>query len=138
MQFFTQYDNKPPRFDQTFKEPSMTKQSFAGECDVNNIMAKYVQTGIPPELRSSGIYGDFSSLPDYQQAQNIMVQASEQFENLPSHIRERFQNDPEKMIEFCSDEKNRDELIKLGMIDAPITLPGGQNLPSDKPKEQTL
>ena len=34
-------------------EESMTHQEFAKECDINNIMARYTQTGILPEFQSS-------------------------------------------------------------------------------------
>jgi hypothetical protein len=34
---------------------------------------------------------------------------------LPGNVRARFHNDPQELLEFCSDEKNRAEAEKLGI-----------------------
>lgn len=103
-------------------EPSRTKQSFSSECDVNNILKKYTQTGILPNMMSSSpSYGDFSNPVDYQQSMNTVLNAQAQFASLPSIVRTRFANDPALFLDFASNPKNSEELIKLGLACAKPT-----------------
>lgn len=94
----------------------LTKQSMAAECDINNIMANYQNTGLLPDMiKTNPVYGDFSDPQSYQEAMNIVLFAEEQFLSLSAHVRERFGNDPQKFLEFTSDPKNQDEMEKLGL-----------------------
>ncbi|QXP07924.1 MAG: internal scaffolding protein [Arizlama microvirus] len=99
----------------TFSEPSRTKQSFKDESDINNILKKYRQTGVFPLASQQGQYGDFSQVTDYQSALNQVAIARSAFTSLPSHIRERFLNDPARFISFAEDPKNSREMIELGL-----------------------
>lgn len=93
-----------------------TKQCFKDEADVNTIMARYLSTGELPVV-SDRIpqYLDVTGL-DYQEMQNQVVQANHLFAELPSVLRNRFQNDPGLFIEYCQDESNHDEMRKLGLL----------------------
>lgn len=117
--FHTAYE-PPPQVDYFNDEPSLTQQHFADECDINNIVEKYMITGVlgdPLSIPSnSPQYGDYSSPSDYHAAQNLIAQASQAFDLLPARLRERFENDPAKLLEFLGDEKNREEAIKLGLV----------------------
>lgn len=96
-----------------------TKQEFAAECDINTIMSKYMYTGEIPNLNERAPqYLDCSDNPayDYATAQNIIAQANTLFNELPSTIRNRFKNDPAAFLEFCSNEKNRDDLSEMGLL----------------------
>lgn len=99
-------------------DPSLTKQEFADECDINTIMANFERTG---EIYTSQTlvprYGDFSIVPDYQTAQNLVIEAQASFDSLPSKLRERFHNDPAEFLEFVSDERNVDEMRQLGILE---------------------
>lgn len=99
--------------------PSMTQQQFKAECDINRIMDRYLRTGVlsdPLSQRKPGTYGDFSELGDYMENMNKVVEAQNMFEALPARIRERFANNPANMIEFVMDSSNRDEAVKLGLL----------------------
>lgn len=101
--------------------PSMTHQCFAQECDINLIMARYQKTGIIEHVRSvEGRYGDFISSPDYHTAMNEIIAAQDAFDSLPSSLRARFENDPARFLDFVHDEKNRDEMIQLGLIESKV------------------
>lgn len=105
------------------KEPSLTKQEFADECDINTIMARFAKTGeILHVSQSSPRYGDFSSVPDYQTALHIVQDAEASFASLPSKIRDRFHNDPAEFLDFVSDPKNEAELTELGILSPPPPL----------------
>lgn len=99
-------------------EPSRTQQQFANSCDINNIMKQYNNNMSQIQEPVRGFYGDFSSAPDFFTARNSICQAQESFDKLPSHVRERFDNDPGKLLQFLDNKNNQDEAIKLGLVDA--------------------
>lgn len=98
-------------------EKSMTKQEFVAQCDVNNIMKKYKETGLLDHVnRYQGSYGEFADAPDYHTALNKMHEADAMFMGIPSDIREVFDNDPGKFLEFVMNEENEDEMRDLGLL----------------------
>lgn len=113
---FRRHDSK--RVQLEFNDPSLTLQSFSAQCDIRNIMAQYKRTGIVTHISNAReLIGDFTDIPDYQESLNKVILAEEAFNALPAKMRERFNNDPAKLIAFCMDESNRDEAIILGLID---------------------
>lgn len=101
--------------------PSMAKQSFAEEANINNIMARYVKTGsfYDQEGTRQPQYGDFSNGDAFEDVQNKIVQAKEDFALLDSDVRELFDNDVSQLLDFMSDPENHDEAIELGIIPDP-------------------
>jgi phage internal scaffolding protein len=102
------------------EEPSLAQQHFKDECDINNILRQFNVTGMLPEAPLSPRYGDFTGIVDYHSALNAVMAAEEQFMGLPAELRARFQNDPEQLIAFLDNESNKDEAIKLGLVDPKI------------------
>lgn len=100
--------------------PSLTKQSHAKECDINQIMLKWQKTGMIDHRNVyQGQYGDFTNTPDdYHESMNAVISANEMFESLPAKIRLRFGNDPGQFLDFVGDPENADEMIKLGLATA--------------------
>lgn len=115
-----------------FDDPSLTVQSFKDETDINLIVARAIAGGdvlhVNPRVAR---YGDFSNVPDYQAALNLVNRAEGMFRELPANVRERFSNDPVKMVEFLQHSENYDEAVKLGLVVArPIPdVPGGPSVP---------
>jgi phage internal scaffolding protein len=103
------------------EDASLTQQHFADDCDINQILEKFNVTGQLPTSPISPRYGDFSGITDYHTAINAVMAAEEEFESLPAQIRARFDNEPAQLIDFLSDEKNRDEAIKLGLVNPSIS-----------------
>lgn len=121
MRFRNYYDNRIPKKGIEFTEPSRTKQSELDDSDINNIMARYALTGVAPAPhRGEPLYGDFSDVEDYQVSLNKVMAAEERFASLPSELRKKFDYNPQNMINFILDEKNREECINLGFINAPV------------------
>jgi len=120
---------------------SRTHQSFKDECDINNILNRYARTGVLPQMiKSNPRYGDFATVQSYQDACNVVLLAQEQFNALDANVRDRFNNDPSKFLAFCSDEKNKAEMISLGLavdkklkIDEPSSIPIVEKKPEVKP-----
>ncbi len=98
------------------EDPSRTKQSFKEECDINTILKRFNITGQLPVGPLQPQYGDFSGVFDYQTALNAVIAAQDSFNALPATLRNRFANDPAAFVDFCSDESNREEMIRLGLV----------------------
>lgn len=123
MEFYSA-KNPPPR--RKFFTPgpsrvvrdSLVKQ----ECDINHIVDRYKTTGsflnpgISPDRRLS--FGDFCDVPDLMTAQNQLIAAKEAFSALPAVVRKRFNNDSFALLEFLGNPDNKDEAIKLGLVNA--------------------
>lgn len=110
----------------TFEGEGLTKQGFKDECDINRIMARYAETGmLDPRLAREGRFGEIPDT-DYQEAMFIVAEARSAFAELPSAMRERFNNDPGQLLEWVHDPANVQEAVSLGLID-------GTRLPSDYP-----
>lgn len=97
---------------------SLTKQSESAECDLNAIMKRYEKTGLLTHVneRQPQPYADYTDVLDYQESVNRINQANESFNALPAEVRKKFANDPAQLIRFVSDEANRDEAEKLGLV----------------------
>lgn len=101
---------------------SRTKQNFKDECDINVIMRRYETHGVLPAFNQrEGRFMD-TTVFHFQDAQQVVAAAKSAFEELPARLRDRFKNDPSQLIEFLNDERNRDEAIKLGLVN-PTPLP---------------
>lgn len=99
--------------------PSLTQQSFKEEVDINEIVRRFGITGQVPESFNPGVFGDFTGVDDFHESMNKIAAAQQEFMQLPAAIRERFGNDPGKMLEFLSDSSNKDEAVKLGLVALP-------------------
>lgn len=97
-------------------DPSLTHQSFADECNYNNVLAKWENSGLITHINpNSPVYADVSDLGDYQSALELIRSAQSSFDALPSSVRDRFNNDPAKLLEFVQDPKNEAEALRLGL-----------------------
>lgn len=108
---------------QTINElPTKTQQQFKDSCDLNKIMNQARRTGELPRQRAArGYYMDHTVLPqDYQAALDIVIEGNNAFNNLSSQVRSTFKNDPKELLKFLSDPKNKEEAIKLGLIEATV------------------
>lgn len=98
-------------------EQKITDDTFKNECDINYIMKKYQQTGVLPHTADKmAQYLDVSDVPSLEQAYEQIQQAQELFMELPSALRKRLNNDPRNLVDYISDPENKQELIKLGVL----------------------
>lgn len=107
-----------------FPTPTLTQQQFAEEVDINTIVKRFGLTGQLPENVRVPEYGDYTeAVTDYQTALNMVIEADEAFMKLPGAVRERFGNNPQKLLEFVSDPANLEEARKLGIANAAAVVP---------------
>ena len=97
---------------------SRTKQGHLNETDINAIMRKARVTRQMPQAQhdSKAQFGDFSNVSSYQDAQNTIIQANQEFHKLPAELRRKFNNDPHELIEFLGNENNLDKAVELGLV----------------------
>lgn len=105
---------------------SVAVQDKKQSCDVNNIVARVLKNGTvdPSLLKTPGRFGDFTSVPDFQESLNRINRMNEQFMSLPAVIRAKFDNDPAKLIAYLDqtkkDPKIKEEAIQLGILPKPV------------------
>lgn len=102
-------------------EPTLTQQQFKDSCSIKHILAGYEKNGMITHLnRAAPQYGDYSQLKSFKESLDIVNTAEELFMSLPPQVRLKFQNDPAQLIDFVNHESNREEAIKLGLIEKPM------------------
>lgn len=106
------------------EDPSMAQQQFLEESDINTLVERFGLNGEMPAAVVVPQYGDYSGVNDFQSAMNAVLSASKNFMELPAKVRSRFDNDPQKFLEFVSDDANIEEARTLGLVkplpDAPV------------------
>ena len=104
--------------------PSLTRQEFAADCDINNLMAQFEKTGILP-VNSYGEprYMDVSDVPDLHRAHAVLHEATASFMALPATVRREFDNDPIKFVEYAQDPKNIDKMREWKLAPPPEAVP---------------
>lgn len=103
---------------------NFTQQSAKAECDINVIVDRAKRGADLSQLtRGAGSYGDFIGLPDLRDAMVLVANATEAFMALDASVRKRFDNDPALLLDFLNDPSNRDEAVRLGLLNAPVVQP---------------
>lgn len=99
-----------------FSSDDRTHQSFKDQCDVNNILKKFVTTGhLSHQAKGVPQYMDTTSVGDYFQAMEVVMAVNDFFEDLPAAVKKEFQNRPEDFLEFVQTAP-REELAKRGLL----------------------
>lgn len=114
------FDNEylDPATGEVAKMPSMTKQEFKFESDINNVIKQFKPSQMAELLRQNLNAGNYVDLPDsydYQEALDLTREAERQFLTIPAKIRERFGHDPAVFLAFASDAANLEEMRSLGL-----------------------
>ena len=93
---------------------SLTKQTFKDECDVNKILDRFARTGAISHLEQRGAeYGDFSDVTDLEDAYARIKRGEQIFSELPSELRNEFQNNPWAFFRYVNDPRNEGRLKEL-------------------------
>jgi phage internal scaffolding protein len=106
-------------------EESMAVQSAEEESNINTIVRRFGLSGELPNNLRMPQSGDFTNVPDFHTAMNLVRQAQEEFVRVPAEIRARFNNDPARFMSFLDDESNYDEALKLGLVNPRSVSPSG-------------
>ena len=98
------------------EDASLAQQHARDECDINTIVKRFGLTGELPSNVRTPQYGDFLEASDYHTSLNAVRAADAAFMQLPADIRTRFNNDAGAFVDFVSDDSNRAEAEKLGLV----------------------
>lgn len=101
-----------------FQPPSLTKQEFQRECDINNIIKHFGTTGMFNHVNARAAQGAYQDLPDavdFQESLHTIKAAEDAFMTLPAKVRDRFGQDPAEFLAFMADPANLEEIRKLGL-----------------------
>lgn len=98
-----------------------TQQQFKDECDINVILERFGVTGQLPLNAMQPLTGDFVNVEgDYQMALEAVRAADENFMRLPSKIREQFNNEPQRFVDFCVNPANIEAVREMGLAPRPV------------------
>lgn len=101
------------------KGKQKAQQQFKEDADLNIIMRKFQKgEAIDHFAKYGGVYGDFNP-HTYQESLNIIKKADEMFAELPSNVRNRFENDPSAFLTFVQNPDNLEEAKTMGLGLAP-------------------
>ena len=76
------------------EDESLAVESAKEEADINTIVRRFGLTGELPDDVRMPQSGDFTGIPDFHTALNLVRATQEEFMRVPAEIRDRFQNDP--------------------------------------------
>lgn len=133
---------KPPKLFSTYDPiyvepthndmPSMTKQAFLNDCDINVLKKRFVQeNGFDPiidsqqqyEIDFSSAVSDFSDIHSLADVFDVADLAETAFHNLPPEIRAKVHNDPREFKRLVSTMSDN-ELGNFGLFNS---MKGGQD-----------
>ena len=97
-------------------DESLAIQSAKDESDINTIVRRFGLTGELPNDLAMPQSGDFTNVPDFHSAMNLVRAAQDEFLRVPAEIRARFGNDPQALMAFVEDDRNYDEAKRMGFL----------------------
>jgi len=96
-------------------EESLAIQSQKDEADINSLVKRFGVAGLAAQEVRRPTYGDFTGVNDYREAMDALNEAMASFMAMSAETRHRFHNDPAEFVAFCSDDKNLEEMRKMGL-----------------------
>lgn len=102
---------------------TIVQQQFRDEVDINTIVRRFGVTGQMPFGADAGVYGDFTGISDYESALSMIEGSRSRFNSLPPEVRERFGNDPGRMIEFAQSVSEEEFLAGTQPSPPPVVVP---------------
>lgn len=104
--------------------PSMTRQEFAEECDINTLMARYEAGGAISHVnKAQPVYMDVTAFPDLREALDYMSAASMAFNALPAKVRREFDHDAQKFVDYAQNSENIERMREWGLAAPPAVEP---------------
>jgi hypothetical protein len=100
------------------KDPSLTKQEFVEEADINNILARFLKTKEVPPMALPEHFTDTTGKLTYFEMEMKLAETSAMFYSLPAATRAEHQNDPTQWADAvvqAVQQGNGDALDDLGI-----------------------
>lgn len=95
--------------------PIIVKQADASETDLNVIVRRHQEMGIPIYPDGRARYGDFTSFDSYHDALNRIMEAQDEFMMLSPELRDACENDVGKLLSMLETVEGREALFGKGL-----------------------
>ena len=93
-------------------------------------MRKYEKTGLLEHVAKYGPeYANYVGAPDFKQSMDYIANAHSLFNQVPAKIRDQFDNDAGKYLEFMTNEDNFEAIQELGLPTDHLKACQGDNEP---------
>lgn len=115
--------------------PGKAQQQFKEECDINTIVDRFLAAGEMPQSIPFPNQDEFMETFDFQTSMNVLRKAEESFMEIPAKTRARFDNNPQKFMEFMHNPENALEWERLKLATIRVEHPK-QEAPKEEPKEK--
>lgn len=94
----------------------VTQQQFKEECDINTIVKRFGITGELPQHQRHPLPDDTTyGHTEYRELLDHVIKVQRAFNDMDVNVRNRFANDPAKLLDFVDDPKNQEEAVRLGI-----------------------
>lgn len=101
-------------------ERSLTKQSFKDQADVNLVVRRYATEGTLPYVNPRpGVFGDVSGAVQLQEAIELVRDANDSFQGLPSSVRTLADNSAVNFLQMLSTPDGVSDLQEVGFLPTP-------------------
>lgn len=100
------------------EDGTRTQQQFKEECDINTIVENFGITGTVPQGVRVPENAEFTTIYDYQSALNQIMEAEDAFMQMPANIRDEFNNNAGKFVDFVSNPANIEKCREWGLANA--------------------
>lgn len=121
-------------------EELITEQSHKEEVNINNIVKRHgvdlVQKHVQL-LRSDMYRFDDVTGNDFQEAMDKVGKARESFQALPSKVRDQFDNNPAKFLDFVHNPDNLEKMYDMGLAQRPAPEPAPVKVEMVNPPQQS-
>lgn len=124
--------NTRKRVQITFNEPTLTKQSFKHECNINNIINKFSETGQIPNINQLEKQYGFAPNIDLKTSLDMVKNLNEEFENLDPKIQQEFDNNPRNYAAFLQEYNEAPERFSNASKSQPDTSVSKTDVDADK------
>lgn len=106
----------------------LTEQSHKDEVDINQIIKRHAKQGEliarTAMLNTTDYRFDDVTGNDFMEASLIIAKAQQSFDQMPHKVRDRFDNNPAKFLDFVQNPENGKELYEMGLAErVPTTTP---------------
>lgn len=79
----------------TFKSPSFAKPQFAADCDLKNIVNRFLKSGVAPNFVQKPTIQSTENMPkSFEEANQIATETKQAFDALSLEERNKYNNDP--------------------------------------------
>lgn len=126
--------NTRKRVHPKLSDKKLVDQSQKNLVDINVIIERYRKTGMLPQFKEKfPLFIDNTGVTSVEEAHDLVQNANMLFQQIPSAVRKLMDNDPRNLIDFVSNEENREICIKYGLLEPKAVTPA--KVEADKPQE---